>query len=85
MRLPRLASSEVDVWSVQLECSSAYVAVLRHTLSMNRRGAFATSGVSITPGVTTLTRTPAPAYSTALAFYDGYRVVAVVPCRYNAG
>jgi 4'-phosphopantetheinyl transferase len=33
MRLPRLASSEVDVWSVQLECSSAYVAVLRHTLS----------------------------------------------------
>jgi 4'-phosphopantetheinyl transferase len=33
MRLPRLASSEVDVWSVRLECSSAYVAVLRHTLS----------------------------------------------------
>jgi 4'-phosphopantetheinyl transferase len=32
-RLPRLASGEVDVWSVQLECSPAYVAVLMHTLS----------------------------------------------------
>jgi 4'-phosphopantetheinyl transferase len=32
-RLPRLAAGDVDVWSVQLECSPAYVAVLLHTLS----------------------------------------------------
>ena len=32
-RQPRLASGDVDVWSVQLECSPAYVAVLQHTLS----------------------------------------------------
>ena len=30
---PQLASGDVDVWSVRLDCSPAYVAVLLHALS----------------------------------------------------
>ena len=36
-RLPRLTSGDVDVWSVQLDCSPAYVAVLLHALSDDER------------------------------------------------
>ena len=35
--LPQLSSGDVDVWSVQLDCSPAYVAVLLHTLSDDER------------------------------------------------
>jgi 4'-phosphopantetheinyl transferase len=31
--LPELVAGDVDVWSVQLDCSPAYIAVLLHTLS----------------------------------------------------